>query len=989
MHYQSSLLVFLLFLIPCAVVNAQELVLPKDFIMPADSTEARELARSQLKTSEFAETFGNFEMALPHTFAAYKIYQKFCGANSYEVSYAAQRIGYLLYSLGAHKRAIPWYEEALEINRATRGEIHTYTAEYYYNLGALHMEISQPQQALDYSKKGLDIYRKLEDEASIIDAMNNLGATYQMGFANFEEALAYHSEALERALVHYGANHQRLAEVYINLGIDNRHIGNFDASYAAFYKAFELMDKYPRQTPIANRIALFFNLSQNGLIANDLDGAIQWCKKAEEIVELNATTMPQIAFKVYNLLGNIYYLKGELESSEAYYKKVRNLESGPFEFAQAQNGLSLIEIERSNWESALAYQLKAAAMIRSSYPFQHSYNASIFQGLALCYARVSQWEESAIAIDSAYMVVNYRSDGDLAEVSDLTALLHNFLIHINVNLIHYEATKDVEYLKMIKSLYPPVKNIFRYQSSITNPTVKAGLAAYKHQIIELLLTSSYQYFQMTKSRDDFSECFELAEDAKAILLLEQMQNKYALAQLTDQDSLIRKEQAFRLELTALDRQRNTLLNNTEATPPDAVLTPLNYIISKRTQQYNDLIKAIEQKYPKYYKAKYTLSTIAMETVQKELLQPGQTLLQYLAGDSSIFILAVQQNHYSIHQVKRDFPLDDWINQMTEKGIYHPINFGGEEAITNYATTAHQLYQKLIKPVVEHLTDDLLIIPDGILGKIPFDALLSAPPSRLNRFNSYPFLIQDYQISYAYSATLQLEMQQKKHLQRPSDRLLAMAPFDAQTASALTFSNTTVLRSDTLAALPYGTEECREVTNLLGGQLILGEAATIDKFQSIAGNFSILHLSTHGKANNDIGDFSYLAFHSDEQANQFEKLFARDIYNYTLNADMVVLSACETGVGKLHDGEGIISLARAFAYAGAKSVFPTLWQVSDEKTKELITNFYKNLKKGLSKDKALHKAKIDYLNDNLGKGLNAHPFFWAGLIGIGDMQPLGK
>ena len=101
----------------------------------------------------------------------------------------------------------------------------------------------------------------------------------------------------------------------------------------------------------------------------------------------------------------------------------------------------------------------------------------------------------------------------------------------------------------------------------------------------------------------------------------------------------------------------------------------------------------------------------------------------------------------------------------------------------------------------------------------------------------------------------------------------------------------------------------------------------------------------------------------------------------------MLSACETGIGKLQRGEGIISLARAFAYAGAKSIFTTLWKVDDEKTKDLVIDFYKYLKVGKAKDEALHLAKLDFLKKNKGKGAANHPFFWAGMIGIGDMRPL--
>ncbi|MDO8970542.1 MAG: CHAT domain-containing protein, partial [Saprospiraceae bacterium] len=116
-----------------------------------------------------------------------------------------------------------------------------------------------------------------------------------------------------------------------------------------------------------------------------------------------------------------------------------------------------------------------------------------------------------------------------------------------------------------------------------------------------------------------------------------------------------------------------------------------------------------------------------------------------------------------------------------------------------------------------------------------------------------------------------------------------------------------------------------------------------------------------------------------------KLYARDLYTYTLNADMVVFSACKTGVGKLRRGEGIISMARAFSHAGAKSIVTTLWDVDDVASKDLLVDFYQQLQQGKTKDAALQQAKIDFLTKNRGDGgAMMHPFFWAGFIAIGDM-----
>ncbi|MEZ4963118.1 MAG: CHAT domain-containing protein, partial [Saprospiraceae bacterium] len=182
------------------------------------------------------------------------------------------------------------------------------------------------------------------------------------------------------------------------------------------------------------------------------------------------------------------------------------------------------------------------------------------------------------------------------------------------------------------------------------------------------------------------------------------------------------------------------------------------------------------------------------------------------------------------------------------------------------------------------------------------------------------------------------------------------------------------------------EEIAWVANLWDGRFLVGKEASIEEFNRYAENSRILHLSTHGKANSKFGDgdYSYLAFGVPNGEGTFSKLFAKEIYTYSLNADLVVLSACETGTGEVQVGDGISSLSRAFIFAGAKSVFATLWQVSDAKTKDLMVYFYKNLQQGKSKDEALRLAKLEFLKRNKGQGGFDHPFFWAGMIGIGDM-----
>ena len=192
------------------------------------------------------------------------------------------------------------------------------------------------------------------------------------------------------------------------------------------------------------------------------------------------------------------------------------------------------------------------------------------------------------------------------------------------------------------------------------------------------------------------------------------------------------------------------------------------------------------------------------------------------------------------------------------------------------------------------------------------------------------------------------------------------------------------RRNELGSLTYNTHEIRKIESFYNGDLFLGQDASIGNFLEQAQNYRLLHLATHGKSNDRLGEYSFIAFQplSDSTA-QNHLLYVKDLYNVTLKADMVVLSACETGLGEMKRGEGIIGLATGFTYAGAQSIVPSLWSINDRVTADLMEEFYSQFQRGLSKDEALLVAK----KQMLGNPATASPYFWAAFIPIGNMEPL--
>jgi CHAT domain-containing protein len=186
--------------------------------------------------------------------------------------------------------------------------------------------------------------------------------------------------------------------------------------------------------------------------------------------------------------------------------------------------------------------------------------------------------------------------------------------------------------------------------------------------------------------------------------------------------------------------------------------------------------------------------------------------------------------------------------------------------------------------------------------------------------------------------------------------------------------------------PIPFDLATKIQNLMGGEAFIYERSTKKKFEENAGNNRIIHIGTHAESNNDYPEFSRLIFAKNISTGDMDNsLFVDEIYNCNLTSDLAVLTACESGRPGYQDGEGMISLAHAFNYAGSESILTGLWKIDEQVSALLLDIFYKNLMKGMSKDEALRQAKLSYLKTAEGRMLS--PQYWAGLVIMGDTSPV--
>jgi len=222
---------------------------------------------------------------------------------------------------------------------------------------------------------------------------------------------------------------------------------------------------------------------------------------------------------------------------------------------------------------------------------------------------------------------------------------------------------------------------------------------------------------------------------------------------------------------------------------------------------------------------------------------------------------------------------------------------------------------------------------------------------------------------------------KKNNNKEKQPLLAFSFSNSDNKKSSNHIALSALRSSSSEDLPGSREEVRVISDIFDGQYYYGQSANEANFKSNAEDYAILHLALHGEIDDVSPNNSKLCFTQNKDSLEDGYLYAHELYNMSLNADLAVLSACNTGSGKLVKGEGIMSLGRAFTYAGCKSLVLTQWEVPDASTPQIMKDFYQGLKDGLTKDEALRQAKLNHLAT--ADKLTASPFYWGSFVLLGD------
>lgn len=465
---------------------------------------------------------------------------------------------------------------------------------------------------------------------------------------------------------------------------------------------------------------------------------------------------------------------------------------------------------------------------------------------------------------------------------------------------------------------------------------------------EKALRNCYTLWKNDQNSNWIEEALVVNENSKAVALLHSVKRNIFLKNLPENDSEV--ESLNRTRYLTIMSERN-LSQTADLKLRDSIRNELDSI----NRKFLLLESTINERYPSFKRTGTDTAIINLSSLREKLLLNNDCLLQYFVADSSAFVLWINKKMDCGIELLPKEALQLADSFSTECNRQHGLFEKDNAAFFKLAATCTRLIIPLNvqQQTREGNCNKMVVIPDGIFSRLPFEALV---------VDANEFLINKTTINTGYSLSTLLAND--------------AAPGDNKSLAVFTpFSKQGFLHK---ARLPFTKDEANAIQSVYHTALIIDDtAATVRNFRNTLQNSGIIHIAAHASTSNE--DVPRIFF-SDSI------LYMPELYVSNTKADLIVLSGCETGAGTLDPNEGPLSLSRAFYYAGAKNVINSLWQIDDATTASIFGSFYRRYSAG-NTGNALRMAKQYYIKLNPGKGDN--PYYWAGFIHIGLDKETGN
>ena len=774
------------------------------------------------------------------------------------------------------------------------------------------------------------------------------GASYY-NLSNFDSAFFYFKRA-----EHIAGNYNGIDEVerlYNKMGALYYQTGNYKQAINYFNKTINSLSKESanyRELYIQYKInvgASYFKLKEN--------------EQAMAVYEELLPFKSSIQSSILHNIGIIYLETGDFK------KALKILQPLSYDKQIKYNDLAKVYINLQLPDSA-KYYLDSALFENTK---TNGTRKNITQGLALKnygdYFTMQHNIEKAITLYQQSIV---QLDADFNETDPYKNPTQFDGLHSSFNLFNSLVAKAKAFSQIhlqIKTVQTSIASLNTYNAAFilakhverfldtdeARMFLKKNVADAYADAIQIAL----EIYESTKDEAYLTVAFSLSETNKASIL--QLNRQQLLIEQIPEipQALVHEEKNIKANIATLTLEAAGNTDSTKTASLQQDIAEYEIKLSKIQEQLNEI--------PSYHHLRFNDETISLKTIQSENLNRQTALVSYYFTATKLITFVVTNNSINYTSVSTDSSLYKDIIKTKQA-------LESAEAFDKVSATARAktLFTQLIQPILELIKSKkrLIIIPHNELHYIPFEILVDPRSSN--------YLVKDFAISYNYAAVF---LEKLKYTKGKID-ILAIAPFSLKKT-----------RNDSInTSFIFLPASYKEVSSL-EGKVLLDSAATKSNFLKYAADYSIIHLATHAQANDKNPLESFITFYPQVNNTAIQyKLYEPEIYNLRLNNSLlVILSACETGKGQLVNGEGLMSLARAFSYAGCPSVITSLWKAEDNANAYLTQKIYYYLNKGFGKDEALQNAKLDYINDDAIPPNFKLPTFWAHLVLVGDTSPI--
>lgn len=910
-----------------------------------------------------------------------------------------------------------------------------------YRLGEFYRSRYHFDQAEIYFRKAIRLYAKHRTKLSpkrIVAARNSLAIVLR-NTGRIQEARTHAQESVRLVRTHFSDKTQMLAPSLNTLAIIEAQEGYLQHSIKLFKEIIEidraaLGDTHPYLAiSYRNLSNLYYDLGMPHV-------ALQYIRQALHITQKSRGPKHPSTAAYLQQLHNLLYTLRELPEAEetinealAIYKQLGD--DYQVQYAQALFGKALLLEEYKKYPQALNFKMRALKITQTHAGEVTELGHTLYRGIANHWRLYRKQPQKALPYAQKAVDIARKMDGDFgtsvartlhslaschlenkAYAKALTYIreglyasmgdypknaqrLPDFSQHEKTFFYSYEQVDKLLYLKAqthweqyiahseseaLQAAWTTIWAIVDFydlhRAALYEVADKLTRQAQTQAVFDLGLRIAQECYSQTQDPQFLERAFILMERNKGRLLLDAIQQNKALLQNQIPDSLAQEETALRLRI---DRLQNEIHQNS---------TSSTYIAAQKTRLFNTR-KAYEQlqnhlqtHYPAYYQLKFDYPFASLQQL-RQALPPKGLFVSYMLGTTTTYLLAIDAQTLQLIPIDSTSKLEASVNHFqTEllsnlRGIQQNPTYNRQQ----YIQQAHLLYQQLLGA---HLSleqyEHLLIVPDAQLHYLPFETLLYRQATT-DDFRTLPYLLRQFPIQYAYSATLWLQ-NQTQTTSSATSRLLAMAgDYPVQSAPQAQRSSRIGKLRQQLTALPGAQEEVSFLERHFEGTFLYGTQASERMFKQQVEQHQILHLALHGILDDLQPLSSGLVFTETTDSLEDDILYAYELLNMKLPPQLAVLSACETGAGQYARGEGVLSLGRSFMFAGVPSLIMSLWQVNDQATQTLMHHFYTQLAEGTPKDIALQRAKLQYLEQAHPR--SAHPFYWAAFVSVGDARPL--